>query len=299
MSALDAAEHALLTGPPADSIPALQLVIDRDTNAVDRRIAQWLIGVALGATGRYGEAWSVLDPLRHDDDVVAALAGATAASLHRQISEHEDARVLDVVALEVLTASPLVDRSPEALADVLIGLAADAVGVGDGDEAGRQLAAAQRVVANRRTGWRGKVRLEWVRAEIALLCGDSSAAFAAGQRAVAGARAAKAQRHVAKSLMFQGVAQVGVGDLEGASETLGMAATLAEALGVVPLVWPSNLVLARVLVDLDRPVEAQACEAKVAAALTVIRSHLPQEVGDRWLAREEVHKAHHHGALDG
>lgn len=86
----------------------------------------WLRAVAAGGQGRYAHAYGDLSVLRRlvPAGPLASLAHSTQGSLLRQLGWHTLARGWDGRALALAGA----DR--EAGADALIGLAADALGVG-------------------------------------------------------------------------------------------------------------------------------------------------------------------------
>ena len=185
----------------------------------------------------------MLRPLTHDLAVdgparrlFASLSSSTQASIHRQLARHGEARDLDQRAVE------FAGDAAEALFDARLGLAADAVGLGDESAARSELAQAITHVEGRTDWWRQRVRLLWVRTEVSLLVGDPAAAAKSADAAVILAEGSGAPRHVAKGLLFLGVAQVQTGDLGEAPSTLRRAATLAESLGCLPLVWPSRAV---------------------------------------------------------
>ena len=214
-----------------------------------------------------------------EQQLFAALAAATIASVHRQLGRHAVARDYDERGLA------LVDTG-EAGFDCLLGLAADAVGLGEVDVAQRQLEAAAELVEGRDDWWRQRVRLDWVRAEVALLEGDAEAAASAASTAVDRAEGALAPRHVAKGLLFLGVAQVQADDDEAAT-TLRRAATLAESLDTLPLVWPARAVLGALQQAAD-PLESARSLAAARSAVLGIASDLPPGVRDSWLARPDV-----------
>ena len=143
--------------------------------------------------------------------VVAAHAAVALASHRRQQGGHAAARVLDARALALAAAAPD-DGDPRpdgtdvlgAFVDALVGLAADAVGLGDTAGAVRLLDAA---AARRHPGWRPAVRAGWVRAETALLTGRAGDAVASADEALRAARAAGSPRHVLKSRLVRAVAE--------------------------------------------------------------------------------------------
>src|SRR6478735_8964866 len=86
----------------------------------------WLRAVAAGGQGRYASAYADLANVRRVQGVgrLASLAHSTHASFLRQLGWHDEARGWDGRALAIAGADA------ESTADALIGLAADALGVG-------------------------------------------------------------------------------------------------------------------------------------------------------------------------
>jgi hypothetical protein len=109
----------------------------------------------------------------------------------------------------------------------------------------------------------------------------------AAETAVTLAEASGAPRHVAKSLLFLGVAQVQDGDPAEAAATLRRAATLSESLGCLPLVWPSRAVLGALL---QGAVPAESARNLAGARGTVISiaDDLPEDLRADWLGRPDV-----------
>ena len=165
-------ERAAFHGRPAAGVGPLQRAVElahgtgREAEAT---AAAWLLGVCLGAGGLYGSAMAVLEPLASasppeaDRRLFSSLAAATMASTHRQLGRHEDARAWD------RRARDLAGSMGEAAFDAALGLAADAIGLGDAGDAAEQLAVATEHATGRSDWWRQRVRLDWVRAELALL----------------------------------------------------------------------------------------------------------------------------------
>ena len=131
------------------------------------------------------------------------------------------------------------------------------------------------------SGWTGSAPRS------ALLAGDPAQARAAAERALDAAEAASAPRHVAKSLLFAGVAATSHGQQAAAVDLLARAAVLAEGLGARPLVWPSRGLLGALLAG-SSPTES---ERSLEAARTVIRgiaADLPPLLAAEWLARRDI-----------
>ena len=250
--------------------------------------AGWLLGVCQSSAGRYGSALAVLGPIASPDgepsaelQIFASLAAASIASVHRQLGRHADARTYDEQGL----AST--DGTGEAAFDCLLGLAADAVGLAETETARQRLAAAEALVEGRADWWRQRVRLGWLAAEVGLLTGDAEAAAAAAEQAVDLAERSGAPRHVAKGLLFLGVAQVEAGRLDEAATALKRGGLLAESLGTLPLLWPARAVLGALLVESDAAL-SDRCLASARRAVQTIAEDVPVDLRDEWLGRPDV-----------
>ncbi|MGZ4610668.1 MAG: hypothetical protein ACXV2H_10470 [Actinomycetes bacterium] len=290
-SLLGAGERAAFHGRPAAGIGSLEraaeTAADRDLHT-EAAAARWLLAVRLAASGRLGSAIATLEQVitvRPEDpadrQAVAALGESTLASVYRQLGRHAEARAHDELAL---TRS---DGVGEAGFDALLGLAADAVGLGEVEVARDNLASATALAGTHAEWWRQRVRLDWVRAEVALLDGDPEAAIEAAGAAVDLAEYSGAPRHVAKGLLFQGVAQVEAGKPEEAAATLRRGSFLAESLGTLPLLWPARAVLGALLSGSD-PAESSRCLDSARRAVDVIAADLPDNLRADWLARADV-----------
>jgi tetratricopeptide (TPR) repeat protein len=286
-------ERAAFHGPPGRAVQALEQAVGvaRDSGrSAEATAAAWLLGLSLNAAGRYGHALEVLTPLLTSGEeagappevrLFAALAGATLGSVHRQLGMHETAREMDGRGLA------LTDGTGEPAFACRLGLAADAVGLGDSASAHAEADGAATLLPDRPTEWwRQRVHYDWVRTEIALLDDDAEAAVDAADSAVERAERARAPRHVAKSLLFLGVAQVQLGMPEGAG-SLRRAATLAEGLGALPLVWPARALLGALLMD-DDEVEGASCLGAARSAVLSIAGNLPADLRSTWLSRPDL-----------
>jgi tetratricopeptide (TPR) repeat protein len=290
---LASGEHAAFHGKPAAAVGALEhavVLAQSQGRSAEMAAAAWLLGVALAAGGRYGAALTVLSPLVEsgrtpgsppEHRLFAALSSATIASVHRQLGRHAVARDADQAALD------LTDGTGEAAFDAQLGLAADAVGLEDLDEAIERATLAERLIPERADEWwRQRVRLGWVQADIALLEGRASEAAAVAAAAGDRAEGARAPRHVAKGLLYLGIAQVS-GDDPDAVQTLRRAATLSESLGTVPLVWPARALLGALVAEEDRA-ESDRSLAAARSAVLSIAGDLPPGVRAEWLGRPDI-----------
>jgi hypothetical protein len=236
--------------------------------------------VALGGRGRYGAAFALLDPLVRDPIVPGAIrahAAITRASHLRQLGGHRWARRWDGLGLSLAVASTPAGRrsapaaagraeparypdrterhgadrfgadrfgadAAAARADATLGLAADALGSGELELAGRLLSTAERWV-DRHPSWRPTVRLDWIRAELALAVDDPGRARMHAEHAAAVSRTAEAVRHEVKSELVVLVARSCEG--ESTYEALVQLSERASAARLYSLEWPIQLLLTR------------------------------------------------------
>jgi hypothetical protein len=144
-----------------------------------------------------------------------------------------------------------------AWSDVLLGLAADAVGLGEVERARRTHAFAERVSARAEAagwapGWRPRVRACWIGAEIELSAGAAERALGWAERAAELARSAPSTRHRVKSALVLSAALVAADTTVGrrrAGELLREALTSSLGRGIFSLAWPSALLLADLTPD--------------------------------------------------
>ena len=136
----------------------------------------WLRAVVAGGQGRYASALADLAGVCRLQRVgpVVSLAHSTRASFLRQLGWHARARGWDG------RASALAGADLEAHADALIGLAADALGVGRFAASAAALHRAAAVLTESVPA-RLPVRLAWVSAELAMARGDGAAAVGHAQ----------------------------------------------------------------------------------------------------------------------
>ncbi len=211
---------------------------------------------------------------------VAAHAAVTRAAHLRQLGGHAAARAYDARGLRLAMAALRRERPPDhqlgahpvgdgrpvrpaddhpngadpdvtpddgldaaaARIDALVGLAADAVGLGDPATARRLLDRAAPALAAH-SSWRPGVRAGWVRAELALVLGRPTEAVPPAEAALRGARRGGSARHVLKSRIVLAVAAGAAGTLDAPSAVAELDAAAAEcaAAGLLPLVWPAAL----------------------------------------------------------
>jgi hypothetical protein len=203
----------------------------------------WLRAVACGGQGRYAAAYRDLAALRRGGPQrLVSLAHSAQGSFLRQLGWHTRARGWDGRALALAGADP------EACADALIGLAADALGIGRFAAAAALLARADGVLAGPVPD-RLPVRRGWVAAELAMASGDGRAAVRHATEAVRLARAMglttgrASARHRVKSDVVLAAALCSAGNVERAGDVAEAALVDAGRLGLVPLRWAAACLL--------------------------------------------------------
>lgn len=192
----------------------------------------WLRAVAAGGQGRYASALADLEAVARADGPgpYRSLALSTRASFLRQLGWHAAARPWDGRALALAGAHP------DARADAVIGLAADALGVGRFELSDRLLDRAREIVGAG-TSQRLPVRLAWVSAELAMVTGRGAEAVEHAQEAVALAGDLGSTRHAVKSDVVHSAALCCAGALDDARRVADGSLQVAEAAGLIPLSW--------------------------------------------------------------
>ncbi len=204
----------------------------------------WLRAVAAGGQGRYGSACRDLAALCRSGTTgrLRSLAHSTQGSFLRQLGWHTLARGWDGRALA------LAETDPEASADALIGLAADALGVGRLAAAATLLGRADSVLGPATVPDRLAVRRRWVGAELAMACGQGETAVRHATDAVKLARAMglmgqASARHRVKSEVVLAAALCSAGATERARAVAEAALDATGRLELIPLRWALTCLL--------------------------------------------------------
>lgn len=205
---------------------------------------RWLRAVAAGGQGRYASATAELAELLRETPAgpLASLAHSTRGSFLRQLGDHRRARGFDGRAL----ALALAGADPEAGADALVGLAADALGIGRFAASAALLNRAGQLPESSTAPARLGVRRHWVTAELAMVTGDGTAAVRNAEQACE-LVGADAVRHRVKSQVVLAGALCCAGNLERARAVADAALAETGRLGLIPLQWA----LACMLIDLN------------------------------------------------
>ena len=226
-----------------------------------------LRAVAAGGQGRFSSAQSDLDELlrREPRGRWASLAMSTRASFHRQLGWHAHARSWDGRALAAA------GRDREAGVDALVGLAADALGLG-------RLAASAELLKRATTVLDGAgdpparllIRLAWVSSELAMAAGDGFTARSHAQRGVELAEQARPElcRHRVKSDVVLAAALCSDGDLVLSRVLADTTLADAQTHGLVPLRWALACLLAGIGSNAHSPADVAAIRDRSAAFVT-------------------------------
>lgn len=207
----------------------------------------WFRSVAAGGQGRYSAARADLITLHrlHPTGRLVSLAYSTYASFLRQLGWHELARGWDGRALAVVGPARDEVHEVEARSDALVGLAADALGIGRLAASAAFLAEARKCLISAGGPPRLSIRLEWVSAELAMAAGDGKSAL---RHAECGVELAEVtdrpmRRHQVKSNVVLAAALCCAGSLE--KSRLVADSTLADATqhGLMPLRWALSSLL--------------------------------------------------------
>lgn len=215
---------------------------------------RWLRAVAAGAQGYYGSAYTELAELRRSAaGPLASLGCSTQGSLLRQLGWHRLARRWDGRALA------LAGDDCQARVDALVGLAADALGVGRFAVSARLLEAAGGALsAGSDPPGRLAVRVSWVGAELAMATGDGSAAVRQAQGGVELAAAGFSARHRVKSNVVLAAALCSAGRVDESRALADEGLNATAAYGLIPLRWALASLLGGIGSDLLSPREVEA-----------------------------------------
>jgi tetratricopeptide (TPR) repeat protein len=231
---------------------------------------RWLRAVAAGGQGRYGVATSELAALRRamPRGPLASLAYSTHGSFLRQLGGHDAARVWDGRALA------LAGDDPEATVDALLGLAADALGVGRLTASAALLERAVAGLDAPSAPARLPIRSQWVAAELAMARGDGATAVAHAEQAAELALRQPSARHQVKSQVVYAAALCCAGRRDESRSTAEGALAAAEQFALVPLGWA----VASLLCD----IAGGAVDRKNAVAVRDAGADFVRRAGGAW-----------------
>lgn len=200
----------------------------------------WLRAVAAGGQGHYAVAFADLDSVaRRGNGSLLSLAQSTRASFLRQVGWHRLARVADGRAWALVAHQP---GAAEARADALVGLAADALGIGRFGVAQRLLERAVIDTANSGVP-RQRVRLAWVSAELAMVSGRGEESVAHAERARKLVGDLGSPRHAVKTDVVYSAALCSAGRFDESRQVADAALGHTQQFGLVPLTWALGCLL--------------------------------------------------------
>ncbi len=242
----------------------------------------WLRAVAAAGQGRYGSARTDLAALRRLEfaGALASLSLSAEASLLRQLGGHRPAAGWDGRALALAEAAGEGPLVVQARADALVGLAADALGVGRLAASARLLERAADVTnGDQASPPRLAIRLAWVSAELAMAAGRGEDAVSHARHGVEIAERSlpDLRRHRVKSDVVLAAALCCAGSLEHARAVADAALRDTQVHGLVPLRWA----LACLLVDIG---SATLTSQQVSAIRDDCAGVITRR-GGRWSAR--------------
>ena len=226
-----------------------------------------LRAVAAGGQGRYSSAQADLAVLLRCEPGGrrASLAMSTQASFHRQLGWHALARGWDGRALAAA------GRDPEAGVDALIGLAADALGLGRLSASAALLTRATAVLDDSDAPpARLAIRMAWVGAELAMAAGDGAEARRHAQHGVELAEQALPglRRHRVKSDVVLAAALCSDGDLDLSRALADSALADTQTYGLIPLRWALACLLDGIGSATHSPADVAAIRDRSAAFVT-------------------------------
>ncbi|OZF06464.1 hypothetical protein [Rhodococcoides fascians] len=240
---------------------------------------RWNRAVALGGQGRYLAASAELDAAVMSGPVPPSLRSqmhSTRASWIRQMGAHGAAARVDGTAIAAVGLDERRSPSGEtgddpavvrARADALVGLAADALGVGRFGTADALLARCEHMMA--RDGrkdvlWRQHLRLGWVRAELAMFSGRGPDAVRYALDARGRADEIDSLRHTVKTDLVLAAAYSSVGDLSRSGDGAQRVLDACEVHGLLPLRWAAAMLWSGVGGGAPARSVAQECEMELA-----------------------------------
>lgn len=213
---------------------------------------KWRRAVALGGQGRYSAACAELDEAERTVAVTAglrSLMASTRASWSRQMGAHVraaryDGAAIALVGLDTTRVGPFISQ---ARCDALTGLAADALGVGRFFAADALLTRCEDLMVregNCESLWRQRLRLRWVRAELAMVSGDGAGAVRHAFDARELATETDSLRHITKTELIVAAAVGSLGDIERSRHIAHSVLDACSEHGLVPLRWAAAMLTA-------------------------------------------------------
>jgi hypothetical protein len=272
-------ERATFHGAPRPAIELLERAL-ADPAGLDPAAAaraRWLLGMARSTAGLLGSAMAGLHASLPAAGDLAAEVAAAVAAVHRQLDDHHAALGWDQHAAALAAPD---DPWPA------LGLAADAIGLGDADLAARHLGEVEPLV-DKAGRWRVRLRHDALSVQLDLLAGRAEAAATRAGALVGEAERVVAPATVAQILLLEGAARAELGD-EFALMVLGRAAALAGTLEAAPVAWPAHALLAALHARRGRPDAAAAALVDAGRWVDTIAVDLPEAARVRWLARPQL-----------
>lgn len=210
---------------------------------------RWFRAVALAGQGRYSLATSELDVAESESEAARALRSvmaSTRASWLRQTGAHTRAARYDGEAISLVGIESSADsvRILEARCDALTGLAADALGIGRLSTSHVLLARCSALLDSSPDSlWRPRLRLDWVKAELAMAGGDGPSAVRHALDARERATDTVSLRHRVKTELIVAAAQCSVGNVQQSVATAYSVLDACSEHELMPLRWAAAMLL--------------------------------------------------------
>lgn len=212
--------------------------------------SRWARAVALGGQGRYSLAAAELDGIERAGGAgleLRSLFLSTRASWLRQTGGHDGAGRLDGLAFALVGGDARLrsHRGVESACDALTGLGADALGRGRLASADAVLSRCEGVLAAHADAglWRQRLRLRWVRAELAMAAGDGATAVRHALDARELATETDSLRHRTKTDLILAAARCVDGNVADSVALARNTLDTCSEHGLVPLQWASAMLL--------------------------------------------------------
>nr|WP_296777644.1 hypothetical protein [Rhodococcus sp. (in: high G+C Gram-positive bacteria)] len=221
------------------------------SNGRCRSETHWLRAVALGGQGHYSLARAELDVAERGGAVTRerrSLMASTTASWLRQMGEHRRAAGFDGAAIALVGTGVTGESAlvAEARCDALTGLGADALGIGSFGAAAAALNRCEALLGedpHTSRLWRQRLRLQWVRAELAMFTGDGATALRHALAARELATDTVSLRHITKTELIVAAALSSVGRVDESRDDAYRVLDACSEHGLIPLKWAAAMLL--------------------------------------------------------
>lgn len=277
-------------GRPHEALPLAQEAV---ALATERNDVPWLmtalpnLGLALAATGRYGEAVARFAEVRrvgreYGQDALLARAIAISTGFHNELLDAASAEPLAREARDLALTAGFLPPAVSAGIDLLVSLARREE-IGETERLIDEVAAAIQDTGGFHA-WQWRMRLVAVRAEIALARGDAAGALAWADETIDQSRARGRPKYEVYGLFARARQRIGIGCTREAIADLRAALAIARGVGDPALLLRPAAALLALDGNDDLAAEARAAACAIARALP------DDAMRERFLASPEVRR---------